>query len=379
MKIPDRVLIIGDGESAIIAANKLVQRTRKDEAEIILLTDKSYLDYKDGTPFVATSNLDHHELTKRITSVLRPEVRYIKDRVVSVDLNGKAVNTREGRLIRYEYLMITDPMYFDESSIEGFSEDARTLDTVQSSLSLKEDLAKLKKGNVVVYQDEEAAYSPFAGFDFSILAKSYVDAKMSGDQKPTITMIYSGEKILGSQRITEYITDVCKKNGINLVLNEKLKTLSVKNSELVMESGKTFKYDIPVIIGKGKEKPFIQGMKVQRNENGNIILENDFSFKGFEKSYLAGYFNGKLTNYWRISYDQLDYITGKIASEIGGYPEQFSYKQTIFTSLITSDNKASSISIEDGEIKTGRESKTDYLLKLYGFKSFFGSYAFGFI
>ncbi len=146
MKVPDRVVILGDKESAIMAANKLANRTNKKEIEIIIIGRQPNVEFDDANIFIPSSLVDHHLLRRSINSVLHTNMEYIQDEVVSLNLKDKSLNTRNGKVVRYDYLLVTNPVEGDPTSISGFSEDARTLDTVQDSLRLREDLLNIKRG-----------------------------------------------------------------------------------------------------------------------------------------------------------------------------------------------------------------------------------------
>jgi len=120
MKVPDRVVILGDNESAIMAANKLMQRSNRSEIEVIIVGNANDMEFKDANIFIPTSLVDHHKLKRSINSQIKLSVEYVRDRVVSLNVKDKSLNTQGGKLIRYDYLLITDAFFEDDMSISGF-------------------------------------------------------------------------------------------------------------------------------------------------------------------------------------------------------------------------------------------------------------------
>ncbi|MCL4323239.1 MAG: FAD-dependent oxidoreductase [Candidatus Thermoplasmatota archaeon] len=381
MKVPDRVVILGDKESAIMAANKLANRTNKKEIEIIIIGRQPNVEFDDANIFIPSSLVDHHLLRRSINSVLHTNMEYIQDEVVSLNLKDKSLNTRNGKVVRYDYLLVTNPVEGDPTSISGFSEDARTLDTVQDSLRLREDLLNIKRGEIVIYQDGTHSRSPIVGANLAILLANHFSRNpIYKDVK--ITYLNSSKVIIENKQFHARIDNALQNKGVKTTYGFKLEQLNVKNKELQSKDGSAVKYDIPIIFSPSRMKDYLLNAGFPRTDSSPIEMNfKNLNVKNYPEVFISSMEPLFTSNYWNINHVELDYITAKIAHHISGYPDPEDYKGAVYIDyLITEDERATNIVIEnDGEYSEGKPSKTDYLLKLYSYHSFFGSYSQGFL
>ncbi len=381
MKVPDRVVILGDREAAVMAANKLVNRTNKKEIEIIMIGRRNKFEFTDSNIFVPSSLVDHHLLERGMNSQLRMSVEYIQDEVVSLNIKDKSLNTRNGRVVRYDYLIITNPTEEDHSTINGFSEDSRTLESVQEALRLREDLHTMKRGEIVIYQDETHSNSPLMGANLAILLSNQFKEK-GLDKDVKISYINSANTIIESEEFHHRIDSILKMNGVKTTYGFELSQLNVKNKELQSKDGSTVKYDIPIIFAPSVLKQYLSNAGFPKSDSSPIEMNfKTLSVKNYPEIFISSMEQKYITNFWQINYGEIDYITAKIAHEISGYPEPDNYNGGEYIDyLISESGKAINIVIDpSGDYSEGRVNKSDYLLKLYAYHSFFGGYSQGFL
>ncbi|MHB1439317.1 MAG: NAD(P)/FAD-dependent oxidoreductase [Cuniculiplasma sp.] len=381
MKVPDRVVILGDREAAVMAANKLVNRTNKKEIEIIMIGRRNKFEFTDSNIFVPSSLVDHHLLERGMNSQLRMSVEYIQDEVVSLNIKDKSLNTRNGRVVRYDYLIITNPTEEDHSTINGFSEDSRTLESVQEALRLREDLHTMRRGEIVIYQDETHSNSPLMGANLAILLSNQFKEK-GLDKDVKISYINSANTIIESEEFHHRIDSILKMNGVKTTYGFELSQLNVKNKELQSKDGSTVKYDIPIIFAPSVLKQYLSNVGFPKSDSSPIEMNfKTLSVKNYPEIFISSMEQKYITNFWQINYGEIDYITAKIAHEISGYPEPDNYNGGEYIDyLISESGKAINIVIDpSGDYSEGRVNKSDYLLKLYAYHSFFGGYSQGFL
>ncbi len=380
MKVPDRVVILGDNESAIMAANKLMQRANRNEIEVIIVGEANYLEFKDANIFIPTSLVDHHNLRRSIESQIKLSVQFINDRVVSLNVKDRSLNTVGGKLIRYDYLLITKPMLENSASIPGFSQDIRTTSTTQESLMLREDIRKMKKGEILIYQDKESVQSPVAGINLAVLLSTYFKNKAL-DKDVKITYATSSEKMMGNEEFHNKILEVLKNNQITPVFGFKLSQISVKNKELQSTDGKTIKYDLPIVTGPSVMEEYMTAANFKKSDTSTIEIDfNTLNVKEHPEIFIVGIGSMFNSSFWEMNYEQVDFITAKLAHAISGYPEPEFYKGMYVDYLLESEERATSFSIDvNGGFSQGRASRSDYLLKLYSYHSYFGGYSQGYL
>ncbi len=379
MKVPDRILIIGNNESAIMSANKLLQKSSKGDVEVIVLGNDRKLEFIDSNIFLSTSSLNHNNTSKNADFLLRPDVRFLQDDPMILNINEKSVSTRKGAIIKYDYLILADPFESDTSSIKGYNEDARSVETAQKALSLREDLKKIISGDIVIYHCTNSSFTSTFAASLAVNIKSYISRKESAD-KLNVKFI-SSENSVVTDRITEdLIASTLEKNGIQFVKGFKLSSINVKNRELESEGGESIKYDLPVIFPPHKYRQYIEKSKIPRSDSGNIeVNAKTLTVKGHNDIYTVGFIGSDYKNNWNTLYNQVDFITSRIAENSSSYPEVENYTYTYNDILVTGDERAATISYKGDSITVGTESRTDYLIKLYGYQAFFGIYVQGFL
>ncbi len=379
MKVPDRVLIIGNNESAIMSANKLLQKASKGDVEVIVLGNDRKLEFRDSNIFLSTSSLDHNKTSKNADFLLRPGARFYQDEPLILNINEKSVSTRKGAIIKYDYLILADLFESDTSSIKGYNEDARSVETAQKALSLREDLKKITSGDVVVYHSANSSFTSTFAASLAVSIKSYFSRKDSAD-KLNVKFISSENSVITDKITEDFIASTLEKNGIQFVKGFKLVSINVKNRELESEGGESIKYDLPVIFASHKYMQYVEKSKIPRSDSGNIeVNTKTLSVKGHNEIYVVGFIGSDYKNNWKTLYNQVDFITSRIAGISSAYPEVENYTYTYNDILVTGDERASTISYEGDSIAVGNESRTDYLIKLYGYQAFFGIYSQGFL
>lgn len=380
MKVPDRVVILGDNESAVMAANKLVQRANKNEIEVKIVGSANDVEFKDANIFVPTSLVDHHKLKRSINSQIKLSVEYVKDEVVTLNVRDKSLNTKGGKLIRYDYLLITNGFFEDDMAIPGFSQEVRTIITTQESLMVREDVRQFKKGEILIYQDGESIQSPVAGVNLAVLLSNYFKNK-SLDKDVKITYASSFKQMMDNKTFHDKIVEVLDKNQINKVFDFKLSQINIKNKEVQSDDGKTLKFDLPIVIGKATMEEYLAKTDFKKSDMAPIEIDfNNLCVKEHPEIFIVGIGPKFKSSFWEMNYEQIDFITAKLAHMISGYPEPDYYIGLYTDYLLESEERATSFSIDiNGEFSQGRASRSDYLLKLYSYHSYFGGYSQGYL
>ncbi len=380
MKVSDRVVILGDGESAVMVANKIVQKAARGDVEVIVVGKNKRLEFSDSNIFVPVSLIDQGSSRRNLDSLLRMNVTFIRDEPVSLNLKDNIVNTKGGKIIRYDHIILTDYMRPDPSKIVGYNEDARSIETLEGAMSLKEDLSNFKKGDIVIYHDNTSLFNPLNSVNLAINIFNYFQSKGNGNDIK-INCVFSSELISGNKELDGIIESTLKSMGIELTKGFKLTGFNVKNKELQSSDGKAIKYDIPVIFSPSSYSSYVESANFPKADSGNIEVNmKDLTLKGFDNVFIMGYEGTSFTNYWKVNRGQADFISSRIAFMVSGYPEPDHYVYTYDSVMIKGKELASSIiSSLDGKLVEGRPSRTDYLVALYSHEAFFGTYALGFI
>ena len=381
LKIPERIVVVGNSTAAVSAANKLRTRIPEKDAEIILVSGNTRHEYVDSSVFLPVNYLVHSSLSRPMSGILRKSVKLVDEGVKHLNCKDTGIITNEGHLIRYTYLVIADEPSSDISSIPGYSEDARSLGDIQLSLSLKVDVENMKKGNIVIGNAPSFQGNELLASDFAILLSNTLMIRgLSDDVK--VTVFFPRKELLGSKDLYLYALKALKSNGIDVVEEFPVSSINVKNKEMSTPDGKTMKYDVPVIMPPQSLRGYISHSDIPVTENGVIDISPEFmNIKGMDNAFaIGGCYNTRNSSMVYPSLEQADFVSAVLANRISGFPFPEPYKYSNSSTLLTGQDKAATFEIgDDFSLEMGRETHSDYLFKLYAHSSYFGRNIRGFL
>ena len=380
MKVLERIVVVGNSTAGITVANKLRTRIAKDDAEVILIAGGNRHYFNDASVFLPINYLQSSYLSAPVKSLLKKSIVHINENVKSIDIENSGVLTEEGHLIRYTYLVLAMDCVPDPDAIPGFKEEARSVDEVQSTISLREDIQNLKQGSIVIGNAPNFKGNQILASDLAILLSKYFREKKL-DSRIKIQVFFPEQKIHGSTELFNWVETELKANNIEMIGGFSLASLNVKNRELVSSEGKTIKYDLPVVMPPESLHKSILSSNIPKAENGQIdIDENTLSIKNQEQIYLIG---GSLgipgSQNIYSSLDQSEFVSARIANKISGYMDPGQFKMKIELHPITDDKLAISATVDGDSLQLGKASETDFLLRLYAHSSYFGREIRGFV
>ena len=380
MKVLERIVVVGNSTAGITVANKLRTRIAKDDAEVILIAGGNRHYFNDASVFLPINYLQSSYLSAPVKSLLKKSIVHINENIKSIDIENSGVLTEEGHLIRYTYLVLAMDCVPDPDAIPGFKEEARSVDEVQSTISLREDIQNLKQGSIVIGNAPNFKGNQILASDLAILLSKYFREKKL-DSKIKIQVFFPEQKIHGSTELFNWVETELKAKNIEMIGGFSLASLNVKNRELVSSEGKTIKYDLPVVMPPESLHKSILSSNIPKAENGQInIDENTLSIKNQEQIYLIG---GSLgipgSQNIYSSLDQAEFVSARIANKISGYMDPGQFKMKIELHPITDDKLAISATVDGDSLQLGKASETDFLLRLYAHSSYFGREIRGFV
>ena len=380
MKVLERIVVVGNSTAGITVANKLRTRIAKDDAEVILIAGGNRHYYNDASVFLPINYLQSSYLSAPVKSLLKKSIVHINENIKSIDIENSGVLTEEGHLIRYTYLVLAMDCVPDPDAIPGFKEEARSVDEVQSTISLREDIQNLKQGSIVIGNAPNFKGNQILASDLAILLSKYFREKKL-DSKIKIQVFFPDQMIHGSTELFNWVETELKANNIEMIGGFSLASLNVKNRELVSSEGKTIKYDLPVVMPPESLHKSILSSNIPKAENGQIdIDENTLSTKNQEQIYLIGGslgIPGSQNIYSAL--DQAEFVSARIANKISGYMDPGQFKMKIELHPITDDKLAISATVDGDSLLLGKASETDFLLRLYAHSSYFGREIRGFV
>ena len=380
MKVLERIVVVGNSTAGITVANKIRTRIAKEDAEVILIAGGNRHYLNEASVFLPVNYLQGSCLSAPVKSLLKKSILHVNENIKSIDVENNGILTEEGHLIRYTYLVIAMDCVPDPDAIPGFKEEVRSVNEVQSTISLKEDIQNLKQGSIVIGNAPNFKGNQTLASDIAILLSKYFKEKKL-DSKIKIQVFFPEDKIHGNTELFNWVENELKSNNVEVIGGFSLTSLNVKNRELVSSAGKTIKYDLPVVMPPESLHKSILSSHLPKTENGRIdIDESTLSIKNNDQIYLIGGslgIPGSQNIYSAL--DQAEFVSARIANRISGYRDPGQFKLRIELHPLIDNKLAISALVDDDSLIVGKASETDFLLRLYAHSSYFGREIRGFV
>lgn len=182
-----RALILGGGTGGTIMANKLVERLHTKGWTVTAVDRDDAHVYQPGLLFIPFGMYTDEE-------VVRPRRRYFDARVevalgeiARVDSVGREVHLRDGRALGYDLLILATgselrPEKTPGLTGPGWRESAFDFYTLEGARALRDKLATLRAGRVLLNVVEMPIKCPVAPLEFLFLAESFFRARGLGER-----------------------------------------------------------------------------------------------------------------------------------------------------------------------------------------------------
>jgi sulfide:quinone oxidoreductase len=150
-----RVVVVGSGDGGTFTANLLASELR-DEIQgglvsVRLVGEHLKHPFQPGNLDVAFKGADPEKYVKDETDLLRKGVDFIRDPAVKIDYAVKAVTTKSGVTLPYDFLVIATGAVADPSKVPGLAEGSMNFHTSgKDSQKIWEALQKFEGGTIVV-------------------------------------------------------------------------------------------------------------------------------------------------------------------------------------------------------------------------------------
>ena len=117
-----KIVIVGGGAGAIMALSRLLRSIKNPDITVIAPNDIHI--YQPGQVFVAAGEMQEKDLFLNNADYIDTEkVNWIKDEVELFDPKNNKVRTREGKEIRYDYLVVATGVVYHYERIEGLTKE----------------------------------------------------------------------------------------------------------------------------------------------------------------------------------------------------------------------------------------------------------------
>lgn len=248
--MPKEVLIVGAGTGGLMLANHLARHlaseiTRANVAITLAGDCDEYL-YQPGLLYVPFGQMHPQQLSRKITELIAPGVRYIHDRAVKIEPEQNQVTTESGRRLPYDYLVLATGSQINVAEVPGLAEGGHWFYDLDGALRLREALRTFSGGRVVVTMGLPHK-CPVAPLEFTFMLDAW--ARECG-MRDKLEIIYTFpiNRAHSIQTVADWAAGEFERRSITLETFFNLESVDPGKREVTSLEGTTIAYDLLVAI-----------------------------------------------------------------------------------------------------------------------------------
>lgn len=260
-----KIVILGAGYGGLMTAKGLQKGLHENEAEVTLVNQNSYhyLTTELHKPAAGTAHHDHTRIP--ISSLINErKIRFVQDRVTSINLEKKEVILQEGEALPYDQLVIGLGSAPETFGIKGLLENAFFIRDVNSVRVIREHIEYMFSR----YQEEK--------------------------KEELLTIVVGGAGFTGIEYVGELVDrmpDLCREYDIPL---EKVRIVNIEAAPTVLPGfdEDLVKYAVKYLESKGVE--FMTGTPVEECTADEVTVKGGQKIKAATVIWTGGVRGNKL-------------------------------------------------------------------------------------
>ncbi|MFA6512448.1 MAG: NAD(P)/FAD-dependent oxidoreductase [Patescibacteria group bacterium] len=272
------VVICGGGFAGLSAARSIARSPGMEHAQITVLDDSVFYVYHAWLYEVATFTIEHGISQKRLRDFVciptesleylfsETNIRFVQDRVTSVDLASKTVRCESGRSYQGDVVLYALGSITNDFGVPGVPEHTVGLKNLEDALTIHERIQELFRDVQLHPRQRKVVIcgGGLSGVEVGAELMHYIRHMERDHALPegrvTVEIIEAGPKILSMLRdsvrkIAEYRL---KKLGVTVRLNTRI--TSIAHDEYAVEDGAVSRHDLFIWTGGVKPNPVVQNI-----------------------------------------------------------------------------------------------------------------------
>ena len=257
-----KLVILGAGTAGTIVANAIVGKLPADWSVTVVDPDESHL-YQPGLLFLPFGARDERKMTRPRKRTLSKKVEWLETAVRHLDPATRTVQLESGDSIVYDILVIASGSHIRPDLTEGMpaqephKHDIFDFYSLEGAQRLRDKLAELERGRLVLNVVEMPIKCPVAPLEFLFLADAFF--KRQGVRE-AVEIIYATPldaaftKPIAAQRLGYLLEE----KGIEVVTEFSTGEVDVGARQLVSWDERRLDYDVLVTIPTHTGAPFVE-------------------------------------------------------------------------------------------------------------------------
>lgn len=364
MVVSKRVIILGDGPSGLVAANKLRFHATEKELEIMVIGNTTRHFYKPDGLFIPFGYKNYRKSVKPVEFLLNGGITYIHDDVVRVNPEEHLVFLKSGKSYLADYIIIATGNRFAPEEIPGYSGEAKHFYDLQKALELREILKDYNGGNIVIGSAGTTIQYPQALYEFAFLLDSFLESRNIRD-KTEITYLSPSENLAPDDGLSRYVADKLNEKNIELHANSIVNSVNQKNKEVNASDDSKYKYNLLILVPPHRGQQFMTSSGLAGDDGYATVDPKKLTVKDIDTVFAIGDSNNLFEQKTAAtSHLQASFAASRIVMDAVGGLSEDEYTSRVPQISITGKDKAFTyLGMPGGRVKSITENKGDFMLR----------------
>jgi len=321
------IVILGAGTGGALSANLLSHRLDLKQWKITVIDENPLHVYQPGLlflPFGMYGYREQDDVVRPITAPLPSGVAFVAAEVVLIDHAQREVHT-DGGNYPYDFLVSAMGCRAAPEEIEGMAramghDGVHTFYTLEGALAMREAIAGMKEGKLVIDICEMPIKCPVAPLEFAFLADYYFREKGIRDRiEISLVTPYTGA--FTKPNANRILSKVADEKGIRVVPN--FATSAVDSDKRLIRTfdGRTVDYDLLCAIPPNLGPAVIDGSDLGDGAGYALTDPRTLKSRKAEHIYLLGdNTNVATSKAGSVAHFEAETVVENLLREIDGKP-----------------------------------------------------------
>jgi NADH dehydrogenase len=301
-----RIVVLGGGFAGAYTAKRLEQRLKRDDTEVILISNENYLVFQPMLPEVISGTIGMLDVVTPLRDILKRTEIHIRE-VERVDTERNVVQTSLGfennpHVIEYDHLVVAVGNVTDFRGMRGLPEHAFPFKNLADALQLRNHVIKaLDEAALAKLGTEQRARlltfvvsgGGFSGVEVAAELNDFV-RRVAGLHYPSIStkeirvmLLHGMDRILPEMPpdLADYAHRLLSARGVEIKLQAWLSAAT--GDAAILRSGEVIPTKTLVSTVPASPNPVVEGMKVEK-ARGRIVVDEYLRSKSHANVWAVG-------------------------------------------------------------------------------------------
>jgi len=333
-----RLAVVGSGTGGTFAANllstKLHERVHAGELEILLVGEGFRHHFQPANLDVAFKGAHPDDHSRSEMDLLKPEVTFIPDPAVRIDLENRKIITIGGDNFDYDQVILATGAEASPGMIPGLAEGSVNFhSSPRTAMKVWDSVKNFKKGRIGVVIAGEPHKCPPSPDAALFLLDEYLRHKgVRGEVE--LTLLTPNSKAYPADNIAKVVTALFEERGIKTVSSFTVKSVDPSTKRVYSSEGDEYAYDLLIAI------PPHRGARVIResgfgDEEGWIRVDRHLmAVEGHDDAFGVGdATNIPVYKTGVAAYLESKVVAANMAADVEGEEKEWEYNGRISTPM----------------------------------------------